>query len=84
MNIYSCFNILLNLFQKSFFVQHLQLQNDKELFMRFLFLPLSSIQGNLFVKFVQFDREHILVFFRKFRVVSVRFETVLFVSVVSI
>jgi hypothetical protein len=32
----------------------------------------------------QFDREHILVFFRKFRVVSVCFETVLFVSVVSI
>jgi hypothetical protein len=29
-------------------------------------------------------REHILVFFRKFRIVSVRFETVLFVSVVSI
>jgi hypothetical protein len=32
----------------------------------------------------QFDREHILVFFIKFRVVSVCFETVLFVSVVSI
>jgi hypothetical protein len=32
----------------------------------------------------QFDRELILVFFRKFRVVSVCFETVLFVSVVSI
>jgi hypothetical protein len=32
----------------------------------------------------QFDREHILVFFRKFRVVLVCFETVLFVSVVSI
>jgi hypothetical protein len=32
----------------------------------------------------QFDREHILVFFRKFRVVSVCFETVLFVSVVLI
>ncbi len=35
----------------------------------------------------QFDKEHILVFFRKFRVVSVFsvcFETVLFVSVVSI
>ncbi len=29
-------------------------------------------------------REHILVFFRKFWIVSVRFETVLFVSVVSI
>jgi hypothetical protein len=32
----------------------------------------------------QFDREHIFVFFRKFRVVSVCFETVLLVSVVSI
>jgi hypothetical protein len=32
----------------------------------------------------QFDREHILVFYRKFRVVSVNFETVLFVSVVSL
>jgi hypothetical protein len=32
----------------------------------------------------QLDREHILVFFRKFRVVSVSFETVLFVSVLSI
>jgi hypothetical protein len=32
----------------------------------------------------QFDREHILVFFRKFRVVSVCFETVLFVSVALI
>jgi hypothetical protein len=32
----------------------------------------------------QFDREHILVFFRKFKVVSVCFKTVLFVSVVSI
>ncbi len=32
----------------------------------------------------QFDREHILVFFRKFRVVSVCFETVLFNSVVLI
>jgi hypothetical protein len=32
----------------------------------------------------QFDREHILVFFRKFRVVSVCFATVLFVLVVSI
>jgi hypothetical protein len=32
----------------------------------------------------QFDREHILLFFRKFRFVSVCFETVLFVSVVSI
>jgi hypothetical protein len=32
----------------------------------------------------QFDREHILVFFRIFRVVSVCFETVLFVSVVLI
>ncbi len=31
----------------------------------------------------QFDREHILVFFRKSRVVLVCFETVLFVSVVS-
>jgi hypothetical protein len=29
-------------------------------------------------------REHILVFFRQFWIVSVRFETVLFVSVVSI
>ncbi len=29
-------------------------------------------------------REHILVFFRKFWIVSVRFETVLFISVVSI
>jgi hypothetical protein len=32
----------------------------------------------------QFDIEHLLVFFRKFRVVSVCFKTVLFVSVVSI
>jgi hypothetical protein len=32
----------------------------------------------------QFDRKHILIFFRKFRVVSVCFETVLFVLVVSI
>jgi hypothetical protein len=32
----------------------------------------------------QFDTEHILVFFRKFRDVSVSFETVLFVSVDSI
>jgi hypothetical protein len=32
----------------------------------------------------QFDREHILVFFRKFRVVSVCLETVLFVWMVSI
>jgi hypothetical protein len=32
----------------------------------------------------QFDREHILVFFRKFWVLSVCFETILFVSVVSI
>ncbi len=32
----------------------------------------------------QCDREHILVFFRKFRVVLVCFKTVLFVSVVSI
>jgi hypothetical protein len=32
----------------------------------------------------QFDREHIFVFFRKFRVVSACFETVLFVSVVLI
>jgi hypothetical protein len=32
----------------------------------------------------QFDREHILVFFGKFWVVSVCFETVLFVSVVLI
>jgi hypothetical protein len=31
----------------------------------------------------QYDREHILVFFRKFRVVSVCFKTGLFVSVVS-
>jgi hypothetical protein len=32
----------------------------------------------------QFKREYIWVFFRKFRVVSVCYETVLFVSVVSI
>ncbi len=32
----------------------------------------------------QFDREYILVFIRKFGVVSVCFETVLFVKVVSI
>ncbi len=32
----------------------------------------------------QFDKEHILVFLIKFRVVSVCFKTVLFVSVVSI
>jgi hypothetical protein len=32
----------------------------------------------------QFDREHIFGFFRKFRVVSVCFETVLFVLIVSI
>jgi hypothetical protein len=32
----------------------------------------------------QFDREHILVLFRKYRVVSVCFEKVLFVSVVLI
>jgi hypothetical protein len=32
----------------------------------------------------QFEREHIWVFFRKFRVISVCYKTVLFVSVVSI
>ncbi len=32
----------------------------------------------------QFKREYIWVFFRKFRVVSVCYETILFISVVSI
>jgi hypothetical protein len=44
---------------------------------------ITTLEKNFSVQ-LNFDREHIKVFFRKFRIVSFRFETVLFVSVVSI